>query len=177
MFATACSRPSHRLGHRRDVRCLLYEPEYRGSGQAQRIARIISSRSGKLLESPMALNANRRTAHPRPSWKLTSSRSTSPLGGGFLKGPAKILKAVDGVTFSILRGETLGLVGESGCGKTTTGRSIVRAIAPTGGEINYISEKGGIGQSRAPLASGSSSRIARTSGWCSRTRFRRSIPG
>ena len=67
-----------------------------------------------------------------------------PLGGGLLRGPSKILKAVDGISFSIQKGETLGLVGESGCGKTTTGRSIVRAIEPTGGAINYRGEKGEI---------------------------------
>jgi len=66
-----------------------------------------------------------------------------PLGGGFLRGPAKTLRAVDGISFSIYRGETLGLVGESGCGKTTTGRSIVRAITPTGGTLNYHPERGG----------------------------------
>jgi len=72
-----------------------------------------------------------------------------PLGGGLLRGPTKILKAVDGVSFSIRKGETLGLVGESGCGKTTTGRSIVRAIEPPGGAINYIGEGGGVVNLRA----------------------------
>lgn len=47
------------------------------------------------------------------------------------------LKAVDDVSFSINRGETLGLVGESGCGKTTVGRSILHLYTPTGGEIKY----------------------------------------
>jgi peptide/nickel transport system ATP-binding protein len=47
------------------------------------------------------------------------------------------VKAVDGVNFYIRRGETLGLVGESGCGKTTTGRCILRAIEPTSGEIRF----------------------------------------
>jgi peptide/nickel transport system ATP-binding protein len=91
----------------------------------------------------MALNANRREATNAPLLEVDQLKVHYPLGGGFLKGPAKILKAVDGITFSIMRGETLGLVGESGCGKTTTGRSIVRAITPTGGAINYVSEKGG----------------------------------
>ena len=49
----------------------------------------------------------------------------------------KPLKAVDGVSFDIKKGETLGLVGESGCGKTTVGRTILHLYKPTGGEIRY----------------------------------------
>ena len=49
----------------------------------------------------------------------------------------KHLKAVDNVSFSIMKGETFGLVGESGCGKTTVGRTILNLYKPTAGEIRY----------------------------------------
>ncbi len=58
-----------------------------------------------------------------------------PIRTGFMK--TTYLKAVDGVTFSIKPGETLGLVGESGCGKTTVGRTLLRLYKPTSGEIYY----------------------------------------
>jgi ABC-type oligopeptide transport system ATPase subunit len=54
---------------------------------------------------------------------------------GFLRRPIGVIKACDDVTFDLMPGETLGLVGESGCGKTTTGRAILRAIEPTGGDV------------------------------------------
>ena len=59
-----------------------------------------------------------------------------PVGGGKLF-EHKVVKAVDDVSFYINKGETLGLVGESGCGKTTTGRTLLRLYEPTGGKIFY----------------------------------------
>jgi oligopeptide/dipeptide ABC transporter ATP-binding protein len=60
-----------------------------------------------------------------------------PVGGGMLSRPSALVRAVDDVSFSLRRGETLGLVGESGCGKTTTGRCILQLEQPTSGRILF----------------------------------------
>ncbi len=59
------------------------------------------------------------------------------LPGGWLSGQARFVYAVDGVDISIASGETFGLVGESGCGKTTLGRMILRLIEPTSGQLFF----------------------------------------
>lgn len=61
-----------------------------------------------------------------------------PVHTGFMK--KTDLKAVDGVSFGIRPGETLGLVGESGCGKTTVGRTLLHLYEPTGGEVLFNGE-------------------------------------
>ncbi len=60
-----------------------------------------------------------------------------PLGGGLFGGPKRTVRAVDGVSLTVAHHETLGLVGESGCGKTTLGRAIVRLIDPTAGSVTF----------------------------------------
>mgnify|MGYP001765479570 FL=1 len=63
-----------------------------------------------------------------------------PVRGGLLQRTVAQVQAVDKVSFTVKNGETLGLVGESGCGKTTVGRSILRLIEPTSGQVNFNGE-------------------------------------
>jgi oligopeptide/dipeptide ABC transporter ATP-binding protein len=72
-----------------------------------------------------------------PILRVTNLVKHFQVGGGLFGGPSATVKAVDGVSFDIHRGETLGLVGESGCGKTTTGRCILRLETPTSGEVVF----------------------------------------
>ena len=101
----------------------------------------------------MATRPERSTAEitgpgPRSPSQMTDDRSDVILdvrnlvkhfeiGGGFLGRAPVLVKAVDGVSFTIRRGETLGLVGESGCGKTTTGRCVLQLERPTSGQVIF----------------------------------------
>ena len=73
---------------------------------------------------------------------LTSLKVYFPIITGMLRRTTGYVKAVDDVSFSLQEGETFGLVGESGCGKTTTGRAILRAIEPTDGEVLFRMNSG-----------------------------------
>ena len=79
-----------------------------------------------------------------PPWLLDVRRlgKSFPIRRGFNRRLVGEVRAVDDVTFTIRQGETLGLVGESGCGKTTTARCILRAMAPTSGEILFHAADG-----------------------------------
>ena len=74
-------------------------------------------------------------ANNRPLVEVKHLKEYFDINMGFFR--TKPLKAVDDVSFSINRGETLGLVGESGCGKTTVGRTLLHLYQPTGGEVWY----------------------------------------
>ena len=74
--------------------------------------------------------------------QISNLRKFFPIKQGLLQREVGNIRAVDDVSFDINEGETLGLVGESGCGKTTTARCILRAMDPTSGEVLYRSEDG-----------------------------------
>ena len=90
---------------------------------------------------PSELAQSRLTANiPMPPERLLDVKELKkyfPIRKGLFKSVVGQVRSVDGVTFHLNQGETLGLVGESGCGKTTTSRCLLRAINPTSGEIHY----------------------------------------
>jgi len=76
-----------------------------------------------------------------PLLEVTDLRKHFPLHGGVLGRVTGQVYAVDGVSFAIARGETLSLVGESGCGKSTVGRAVLRLTKPTAGEVRLDGER------------------------------------
>ena len=109
-------------------------------------------KSGKIVDNGISVeeftkdlaipNGDRKTKQEKlfsqnPVLKINSLKTYFPIKGGFLGGVSGYVKAVNGISFDVYPGETLGLVGESGCGKTTVGRTILRLEEPTEGEIIY----------------------------------------
>src|SRR4051812_36657773 len=73
--------------------------------------------------------------------RITDLVKHFPIRKGLLQRQVGAVRAVDGVSFDVMRGETLGLVGESGCGKSTTARLILRLVEPTSGSIQFDGEE------------------------------------
>ena len=82
--------------------------------------------------------------------EVRNLKKSFPVRKGLLNRVVDQVRAVDGVSFDIGHGETLGLVGESGCGKTTTGRAILRLTEPSGGDIIFRSRRQGQGRGNPP---------------------------
>ncbi|MDE3052536.1 MAG: ABC transporter ATP-binding protein, partial [Gemmatimonadota bacterium] len=76
-------------------------------------------------------------ARPAPLLQVRDLRKHFTRTRGVVRREHEVVRAVDGVSFDVMPGETLGLVGESGCGKTTTGRAILRLVEPTSGSVHF----------------------------------------
>jgi len=76
----------------------------------------------------------------KPLLEVADLKQYYPIKGGVLGKTINHVKAVDGISFTVYPGETLGIVGESGCGKSTTGRAILRLEEPTSGTVRYRGE-------------------------------------
>jgi peptide/nickel transport system ATP-binding protein len=94
---------------------------------------VLDKGTGKPLETA----AHAATHSDKAILDIRGASKFFPVGGGFLRGRAKLVRAVNDVSLTVRQGETLGLVGESGCGKSTLGRLVLRLEDPTGGEILF----------------------------------------
>ncbi len=107
-------------------------------GRHTEVAASVSTVLEKLAEIPGEREARQKLMYAQePILKVENLHTHFPLRKNFTGRTTEWIKAVDGVSFEVYPGETLGLVGESGCGKTTLGRTLLKLIEPTAGRIVF----------------------------------------
>jgi len=125
--------PWYEVGGGQGARCHLYGKDEGGRRKAE--GKPESAVQGH--PSSFILHPSTATA---PLLQVTDLKVHFPIRSGVLQRVSGYVKAVDGVSLSIAAGRTLGLVGESGCGKTTVGKGILRLTEPTGGRVLFAGE-------------------------------------
>ncbi|GAB4518277.1 MAG: ABC transporter ATP-binding protein [Anaerolineae bacterium] len=123
--------PLYKLEDGREVRCLIYRED-----QPIPVEAIRPHHEAQTKE------ASNGATRQKPLLTVRELKMHFPIHKGFFNRVVGHVKAVDGVSFAVYEGETLGLVGESGCGKTTLGHSIMRLYDPTGGAVEYVDASG-----------------------------------
>ena len=128
---------------RHGVRCHLYDDELTRAGSTTEAWPMTETKREPGSAAPKRAKPDGRE-HPRdpepaegPLLEVRGLQKHFPIKGGAMRRVIGQVKAVDGVSLSVDRGETVAIVGESGCGKSTTGRTIIRLEEPTGGEVIF----------------------------------------
>lgn len=116
----------HHISPAHKVRCHLYDP----SSALTNLTRIAEV-------TPVPIIPAEQQQKPEPLLQVSGLKVHFPIHKGFFKRIVGQVRAVDGVSLDIAAGKTLALVGESGCGKTTVGKSILQLIQPTAGSVRY----------------------------------------
>ena len=127
--------PWYDLADGQGTRCHLYGPD---SGSRLQDSSKSARHAVNEVGGPPSLSSE--SASSPALLEVTDLKVHFPIRSGVLQRVSASVKAVDGVSLSIAAGRTLGLVGESGCGKTTVGKGILRLVEPTGGRVLFAGE-------------------------------------
>ena len=137
----AVAPPWYDVGNGQGTRCHLFASGEQGGEREKRREEetIKSVASGAMREAGLPLTPH-SSLLTDPLLRVDDLKVHFPIRKGVLQRVSGHVKAVDGVSLAIAPGRTLGLVGESGCGKTTVGKSILRLIEPTAGRVLFAGE-------------------------------------